>query len=96
MWVLTISGILLIHLHYYHSSRNDADQIAKAIIRYKAEHGYYPQNLKAAGIENPRKAWMIGYFPEKEKPGLFYAATFLPFDTYFYDFDKDTWSYHPD
>ena len=95
-WILTVFGVLLVHWHYYNAARNDANFVATSILRYKTAHGSYPQNLDAINLRNYGRKWMLGYILDKGEPGLFYGATFVPFDTYFYDFEKRSWVYQPD
>jgi energy-coupling factor transporter transmembrane protein EcfT len=96
LWLLVVGGVLLTHWHYQKAARDAADFAASAILRYKASHGSFPKTLEAAGLKNYRKNWGVSYFLQDDRPGLFYPATFVVFDTYWYDFQHQSWVYQPD
>ncbi len=95
MWFLTVGGIASAHVYYHHAARETADTVLAAIFRYEREHGAYPENLQAVGLE-ARPAWRVAYVAQDGKPFLFYPATFIVFDMYIYNFERRSWVYVPD
>ena len=94
LWMATIAIVLGLHWHYAVDARQTADNYARAIEQYKSEHGAYPRDLMAAGLdEKAAHRLMLSYSVDDGKPFLIYAATFIIFDTYDYDFEHHTWKY---
>ncbi len=96
LWVAAILIALSAHWYYAVDARRDGDEYARVIERYKAVHGTYPSDMKAAGLAPKRNSYMHGYIMYEGKPSLVYAATFAMFDTYGYDFEHHVWVYQPD
>jgi len=96
-WLTTILIVLGVHWHYATDARRIADHYVLIIEQYKAGHGAYPPDLMTAGLDKElARRMMLGYGLTDGKPGLFYAATLVPFDTYDYDFQHHVWVYQPD
>lgn len=97
IWLAVIAIVLANHWHLAYAARRDADLALTKVLRYRTQHGVYPADLAAAGISDPQYGheWMLHYEGENGQPELFYAATFVPFDTYSYDFQTMEWRYQP-
>lgn len=96
LWVLAVGGVLLLHWHYHRAARDSADLVVAYVNHYKTNHGSFPETIDAAGLNNFRNKWRISYLMKDGKPSLFYPATFVIFDTYWYDFEHQSWVYQPD
>lgn len=92
------SVIAFAHLYYAHAARTAAQQVADAVMSFKAREGRYPDRAAEAGVDEVElgRKWMLHYRQASGKPSLMYATTFTPFETYDYDFETSTWMYHPD
>lgn len=93
MWLITITGIALLHVHWYRAARSSAETIVRAVETYKNQFGIYPATVDAAGIDlEPNGGeWRIFYSIREGKPSLMYWDTFEIFSTYQYDFDQRIW-----
>ena len=98
VWLVVPMIVGIAHWYWYRASRTDANVAAAAVIRYKAQTGSWPKSLQEAGIADPRfgKRWMLGYLPDAQRPFMVYAATFMMFDSYTYNFEENRWDYSPD
>ncbi len=96
LWVATILIVLGVHWHYAVDARRAGDECARAIERYKVEHGVYPPDEQAAGLAPRRNSYMLSYMLYEGRPSLIYAATFTIFETYDYDFEHHIWVFQPD
>jgi hypothetical protein len=99
VWIASVLVILVVHYDRKQTIRHYADDIVAAINKYKLEHGTYPDNIEMIGVSRQQlkeQLGLSGYSYEKGKPGLFYADTFIVFQTHHYDFQKNTWVYHAD
>jgi hypothetical protein len=69
-----------------------------AVLKYKDQRGNWPKTLREAGVADASfgDRWMLGYLCENQRPFMFYAATFVIFDTYTYDFGARRWEFTPD
>ncbi len=94
LWSLTISGVLSLHWHYQRAVREAANAAVSTVLQYKAIHGSFPKTPEAAGLKD--RTWRISYFLKNGKPYLVYPATFIVFDIYSYDFERQSWTYQPD
>jgi hypothetical protein len=97
-WLAVITIVLANHWYLAYASRKDADLVVAKVLEYRIQHGVYPKDMMEAGINDPRfgHEWMLHYEAENGQPELFYAATFVPFDTYGYDFQTLQWRYRVD
>lgn len=100
VWVVSFMVVWMVHDKLKQTTRHDADDIVAAINRYKSEHGAYPDNIEMIGVSKKQLEEKLGrpsgYFYDKGKPDLYYADTFIIYQTYFYDFQKNTWVHHGD
>lgn len=97
--VATASLIVLgVHFHLHNASRAQANQVAQSIEHFQAARGHYPASLSEVGLDSAvfRRDLMLSYSSlQGDDPVLFYAATFVPFDTWQYDFLAREWIYDP-
>ena len=98
VWLVAVSAVAGVHWHKVRASRLDAEQAATAILAYKARHGAYPASLGEVGMDAAmlKKRWLLFYGMHEGNPTLFYAATFVPFETFHYDFEQSQWRHNPD
>ena len=99
VWIVSVLVILGIHYNRRETARHYADNVVAAIKEYKSEHGNYPDNIEMIGISRQQlknKLGLSGYSFEKNTPSLFYADTFIVYQTHDYDFQKNIWVYHAD
>jgi hypothetical protein len=93
-----IGMVSVAHAIYAAQSRADAQQVVDAVNAYHASHGAYPDRLAQVGIDAPtlRRRWMLGYANQDGHPWINYAATFMPFEAWSYDFAHPGWVYFAD
>lgn len=99
LWGVSVSVVIAIHMHRAQEIRARADKVLALILKHKAENGAFPANLADIGwSEAPARSGRtkIFYSNKDGNPMLFYAATFIVFDTYSFDFGEDRWSYVAD
>jgi hypothetical protein len=89
--------ILGVHSHLHDASRAQANQVAQRVEQFQAASGHYPASLSEVGLDSAalRHDLMLSYLPRDNDAMLFYAATFVPFDTWHYSFSAHEWSYVP-
>ena len=78
---------------YLHiTSRAEADYVAAAIRDFKSKHNRYPKDLAELGDPRaiPRRELKLGYRSERG-PSLFYAATYMPFAIWVFNFETNRW-----
>ena len=94
----TFSLIAAAHLYYARASRADAQEVADAVLNFKAREGRFPEHAAQLGIDEVQlqRKWMLRYLLVSGKPWLIYAMTFTPFEAYDFDFGTRTWLYRPD
>lgn len=100
VWIVSSMVILVVHNELKQTTRLYADDTVAAINKYKLEHGAYPDNIEMIGMNKKQLEEKLGrpsgYYYLKGKPDLYYADTFIVFQTHHYDFQKSTWVYHGD
>ena len=98
IWFVVIAGVIGCHNHYEQSARETADNVVSAVKSYHFENGYYPLDLSFLGddIAFQVEKWRVYYSARSEVPSVFYRATHIVFDTYWYDFETSEWIYHVD
>ncbi len=96
-WACALLAVAVSHWYWFVASRADANRVVSAVIEYRNRTGNYPPDLAAVGIEVKQleSKWMLGYRLWHGQPSVLYAATFIIFDTYDFDFDAQTWRYFP-
>jgi hypothetical protein len=62
------------------------------------DNGFYPANLAEVGLDAKhfQNEWHIWYNNDRKGPFLSYPLTFIPFNMYHYDFEKQKWEHMPD
>ena len=97
--ILAIASLVVlgVHSHLHDASRAQADLVAQRIEQFQAASGRYPASLSDVGLDSVvfRHDLMLSYLSRDNDPMLFYAATFVPFDTWHYDFSAREWTYVP-
>jgi hypothetical protein len=89
-----VFGILVLHDAY---RRQQANTLVAKILEYQAKHGTCPPTLEIMG-ENlkARLGRRSVYICLEGLAHLSYTVPSSGFDTYFYDFERSTWNFHPD
>ena len=97
VWCMAIALVVAAQYVRHVTTRADADRIAARIDRFHADNGYCPKTLEAAGFRLGDIEESLGpnvaYSCVDRRPKFAYVATFTIFDTYDYDFDRNTWVY---
>ena len=85
----------MVQLHAQRQSQARAQKVVDAVLAWHAEHGGYPDNLAAVGMDDQalRRDWQVRYFNRAGQHQVLYTARFTPFDSYAYDFDKPGWRF---
>lgn len=94
MWCFAVAVVLGVHLYLHVSTRARADAVAQVVKRYMAENGRCPDADPKLGLDakSLRDRLGISYFAcTTDGPMLSYAATFVPFEMYRYDFASGVW-----
>ena len=97
--VLAASAVVgAAHGYHHFSARAEADQLLRRVLDFRAQQGRFPGNAAELGEPAPpvRSKNMLHYSFQDGEPALFYAATFIVFDTWLYDFSTQAWVYRPD
>lgn len=98
IWLACI--ILVAGTHYYMhiQTRNAADKVLNEVLVYRGKQNTYPMDLNAlsSNAKEIAKINRIAYFINDKQVYLFYPATFNGFNTYFYDFEANTWRFRTD
>ncbi|MDD4963687.1 MAG: hypothetical protein PHI11_07200 [Gallionella sp.] len=99
IWVVAVALMVGIHHLRYVTTRQNADAIVATIHRYAVTHGKYPATLDEVGINRQQlrdKLGWSGYYCETGTPRFFYKGTYLPFESYHYDFSQNVWKHRSD
>ena len=97
LWMLTIALIVGLHWHYYTASRKAADAVVASVAQYMQTHGKPPADAQTLGFTNGKNEWRIFYTLRADQiPSVIYFSTFMPFDTWEYEFDNKRWIYRSD
>jgi hypothetical protein len=99
IWVAAVALVAGIHYIRHITTRHQADEIAAAVTRYSQAHGHCPASLTELGMTREQlreKLGTAGYDCRDGKPFLAYAAPFVGFAAYHYDFANGAWKYYPD
>ena len=93
MWTVVLLALACVHGYYARAARAEAQQAVAAVLAYGVQHQGFPASLAAAGIDQTglKKRWMLAYTLDRGKPVLFYASTFMPFETISFDFERGAW-----
>ena len=99
VWCVAVAVIVSSHLVMYQSAKSYAQSVVEKVEAYISNHGSCPAKLEEVGIsKNTFKEHLeLGsYVCENKKAFLFYASTYVPFDTEAYDFAQHEWSHNYD
>ena len=94
IWLCSVSLIVGVHLHMAIQTRDHAQRLVEKVSAYQQRHGRYPANAQALGYSDAQIRELLGlgdYFLTEGKPSLFYASTYMPFETEMYDFSLQQW-----
>ena len=97
-WALVLAGVGVVHWRYSVGAREVGDAIARAVTRFQAATGRYPDSLADAGIDPAfaRRGRAVYVMDAKGAPTLAYVSTFEMMSTYSYDFQARRWTFTPD
>ena len=85
VFFIPMVGIAVLGVHLYDAQQ--AQHIAHALLVYRQQHQQYPNQLSDAHIDAGTDFRRVFYRKSAEEmPILFYRTTFIPFDTYRYNF----------
>lgn len=97
IWLFAVVLVAGIHYLRHETTRRNANEIVASIKLFSAAHGRCPATLDEVGISPQQlkeKLGKSGYECRDGKPFIFYAATYIVFDTYSYNFAANQWEYH--
>lgn len=90
--LFAIAASSVYHIYLYKTTESKALKISTAINEYHRSNGKYPSNLSdIATLEQDIQEIGVYYDYSKEVPFLMYKSTFMPFETFMYDFKNKTW-----
>lgn len=97
IWLAVFAVVASLHAWYAYSTRQYAEDVIAKVENFEAEHLRCPASSEEIGItraEMTKNLGYSGYYCEEDgKPHLFYAATYVVFDTYQYDFTAKRWNH---
>ncbi len=96
IWLLSISLIVCVHVYIATQTHSNAQRLVERVIAYQQRYGHYPANVQAIGYSDAQIHDMLGmgdYQLTEGQPYLFYATTYLPFETESYDFSLHQWQH---
>ena len=94
IWIAAFAVVGGVHAYLHLTTRAKADETAAVIARHLRERGACPEDLAALGLEEAQLKSRLGmsiYRCESGKPTLAYAATFVVFEMYRFDFANQRW-----
>lgn len=94
VWFVAVVVIVSVHLVMYRSAKSYALGVSEKIETYISSHGQCPTKLEDVSISNStfkEHFGLGGYACKDQRPFLFYASTYVPFETENYDFTKHEW-----
>lgn len=97
--VLLASAIVAgVHAWRHHQARDYADNVIAELKKHQQQHGEFPASLDEipALASVGKRPHMLYYSNEEGSPYLLYAATFVPFESWHYDFKEKHWVYDYD
>jgi len=96
VWCVAVAVIVSVHLVMYQSAKSYALGVSEKIETHISSHGQCPTELEDVGISKSafkEHLGLGGYFCKDQQPFLFYASTYVPFETESYDFAKHEWEH---
>lgn len=95
IWLMTIVVIVSSHAYMHNQAREVANAISSTIVLHRQTHGAYPASAEEAGLSREfMKKSRVFYNFSDGVPFLMYPVTFMPFDTYDFDFETGEWQYN--
>jgi len=96
--LLSSAIVASVHTWRHHQARDYADTVVAALEKHQQQHGKLPISLDEipALAGDGRRPHMLAYLNGKDGPYLIYAATFVPFEAWHYDFKEKLWIYDYD
>lgn len=94
IWCIAVAAISASHLLMYQSARSYAQAVVGKVEAYMASHGHCPAGLADIGVSAAtfkQQLGIGGYVCDNQKAHLFYARTYVPFDSEHYDFSQHAW-----
>ncbi|MFZ6873993.1 hypothetical protein ACO0LF_18195 [Undibacterium sp. Di27W] len=96
--LLSAAVVAAVHVQRHHHARSYADNIISELEKHRQAHGDFPASLDdiptlASAESRPH---MLFYNKGNDGPFLTYAATFVPFEAWHYDFSEKAWVYDYD
>lgn len=94
MWSSCVMVVLLTHYIRHHDTRRMANDVVLQIEQFHQENSVYPESILEVGLTEKelRKNLIMGFYDYSERgPLLVYAVTYMPFETYHYDFKEREW-----
>ena len=94
VWFVAVLVIFSVHLVMYWSAKSYALSISEKIEAYISSHGQCPTELEDVGISKRAFKEHLGlgsYACKDQRPFFFYASTYVPFETEYYDFTNHEW-----
>lgn len=96
--LLSSAIVASVHTWRHHQARGYADNIVAELEKHRLQHGKLPVSLNEvpALASDGKRPHMLYYQNKNGDPFLLYAATFVPFETWHYDFKEKLWVYDYD
>ncbi len=94
VWCVAVVVIASVHLVMSRSAKSYALGVSEKIEAYISSHSQCPAELEDVGISKSTFEEHLGwggYVCKDQQPFLFYASTYVPFETENYDFTKHEW-----
>ncbi|MBH5328278.1 hypothetical protein H9Q10_01140 [Eikenella sp. S3360] len=92
LWLILLGGLAVLHKHYAHLARVEADHLLAQILAKQQPNGSF---APMPFTTSPR--WRILYgVSDKGKPILHYRDTYNVFNAQIYDFEQHRWQYFID
>jgi len=94
LWIGAFACVIAWHGYLHISSRKIADEVVSMVQQYTAKNGHCPESLADLGLPEDWLKSRLGfsdYRCKEGQPHLYYATTYIVFDTEHYDFMNHTW-----
>ncbi len=96
LWLATCSASISHHLYLEYTTEAYALKVSNAVFTYHQNHGYYPSSLEELSFKKSiTRQYGLSYSNNDGRPLLLYRATWIIFDVYTFDFEKQKWRYQP-
>jgi len=94
IWFAAFAIVAVSHTYQHMATRAQADATVAVITRHLRDHGSCPDDLIGLGLDEKQLRPRLGlsyYRCQAGRPTLAYAATFIVFEMFRYDFDSRRW-----